>query len=126
MDGDFVPFSDEFFKRVNVGDHVDSEEFLIIFLYVFNLEGFHLLDSDILLHIINLLVSVDNFFNKPDHFFDTLNIIFMWVDMCFLEDSFSENVNQINFKIFFQDAASWCVDLCKSFRQNLTGFWIFS
>jgi hypothetical protein len=76
MDWDLVLFGNQSFEAVNVGNYVDSEESLIVLLDVFNLEGFHLLDSDVLLDVIDFFIPVNDLFNKSNHFFDSLNVIF--------------------------------------------------
>jgi hypothetical protein len=106
MDGNFVLFSNEYFEAVNVGDYVDSEESLIVLLNVLDLEGFHLLDSDVLLDIVDFFVSIDDFFDKSDHFLNAFDVIFLRVYFGFLKDSLSENLDEVDLKIFFQHGTS--------------------
>jgi hypothetical protein len=77
MDWYFVLFGNQSFEAVNVGNYVDPEESFIVLLDVLNLEGFHLLDSDVLLNVIDFFIPVDDLFNKSNHFFDSLNVIFL-------------------------------------------------
>ena len=124
LDGNTILFCDKFLKAVNIGNIIDSEESLIIVLDVFDLVGFHLFDSDILLNIVDFLVPVDDFFKESNHFFDALKVIFLWVILSLFEDSLCEYLHKVNFN-FLQYGTSWGVDLGESFGKDFRGFWIF-
>jgi hypothetical protein len=94
-----ILFCNQFLKTVDISYDIDSEDFLLVGLDIFDLERFYLFDSDVLLDVVNLFIPVYDFLDQTDHLFDTLKVVFLLVNFGLLENSLCESVHKIDFKI---------------------------